>query len=170
MAHPAAADRTTILPPAVEAMTLLVAAVIVHDLHTNQVVLLQRGPHAKFAQGMWDLPVGKARPGEPITVTAVRELREETGLRVDPDALHLAHVLHAARGVEAPSGFLTVVFITHTWTGQLFNPEPSHHSAVTWTPVTGIPDNFVPTTHQALINYLSHGPQLTLHGWPDTTR
>jgi hypothetical protein len=60
MAHPAATDQPTALPPALDAMTLLVAAGIVHGLGNDQVVLLQRGPHAKFAQGMWDLPVGKA--------------------------------------------------------------------------------------------------------------
>jgi hypothetical protein len=46
-----------VLEPALESMTLLVA-VIVHDEATNRVVLLQRGHNAKFAQGMWDLPVG----------------------------------------------------------------------------------------------------------------
>jgi 8-oxo-dGTP pyrophosphatase MutT (NUDIX family) len=148
-----------------EAMTLLVGAVIVYDRESDQVVLLQRGPRAKFAQGMWDLPVGKARSGEPITATAVRELREETGLTVQPDALHVAHVIHAARGVEAPNGFLTVVFVAHAWTGRLCNPEPFHHSTVAWTPVTAIPENFVPTTRQALISYLTHGRELSLHGW-----
>lgn len=167
MAHPAATDQPTTLPPALDAMTLLVAAVIVHDVDTDQVVLLQRGPNAKFAQGMWDLPVGKSRPGEPITATAVRELREETGLTVDPSALRVAHILHAARGVEAPNGFLTIVFATHSWTGHLFNPEPAQHSTVAWTPTAAIPDDFVPTTRRALINYLTQGPNLTLHGWPE---
>ncbi|MER7373884.1 NUDIX domain-containing protein [Streptomyces lanatus] len=59
-------------------MTLLVAAIIVHDQATNRVVLLQRSKNARFAQGMWDLPVGKSEPGEPITEMAVRELCEET--------------------------------------------------------------------------------------------
>lgn len=77
-------DRSQPLEPALESMTLLVAAVIVHDEATNRVVLLQRGQDAKFAQGLWDLPVGKSEPGEPITETAVRELYEETGLVVKP--------------------------------------------------------------------------------------
>ena len=59
--------RPKTLPPALESMTLLVAAVIVHDKATNRVVILQRSQNAKFAQGMWDLPVGKSEPGEPIT-------------------------------------------------------------------------------------------------------
>jgi hypothetical protein len=66
-------DRSPALTPALGSMTLLVAAVIVHDKATNRVVLLQRSENAKFAQGMWDLPVGKSEPGEPITETAVRD-------------------------------------------------------------------------------------------------
>lgn len=80
MAQPQTDDQPKALKPALESMTLLVAAVIVHDQSTNRVVLLQRSQNAKFAQGMWDLPVGKSEPGEPITETAVRELHEETGL------------------------------------------------------------------------------------------
>lgn len=95
-------DRSPALRPALESMTLLVAAVIVHDKATDRVVLLQRSENAKFAQGMWDLPVGKSEPGEPITATAARELYEETGLTVKPESLTVAHVIHGAWGVEAP--------------------------------------------------------------------
>lgn len=59
MAQPPMDGQPTTLKPALESMTLLVAAVIVHDRATNRVVLLQRSGHAKFARGMWDLPVGK---------------------------------------------------------------------------------------------------------------
>ncbi|CAN3985918.1 Putative MutT-family protein [Kitasatospora purpeofusca] len=49
--------------------------------------VLRRGPKAKFAQGLQNLPVGKSEPGEPITQTTVRELNEETGLAVAPEDL-----------------------------------------------------------------------------------
>ena len=88
---------------------MLVAAVIVHDKATNRVVLLQRSQNAKFAQGMWDLPVGKSEPGEPITETAVRELYEETGLTVKPESLKVAHIIHGAWGVADANDFLEPV-------------------------------------------------------------
>lgn len=72
MAQPNAGAQPEALKPALDSMTVLVAAVIVHDRATNRVVLLQRGENAKFGRGMWDLSVGKSEPGEPITVTAVR--------------------------------------------------------------------------------------------------
>ncbi len=158
-------NQSTPLNPATESMTLLVAAVIVHDLETQRVVLLQRGPKAKFAQGMWDLPVGKNEPGEPITETAVRELKEETGLVVAIGDLHLAHVIHGARGVEAPNGFLTVVFAAHQWSGELINSEPDKHAQVAWTAAEAIPKEFVSTTANALHRYLQGGPDVSVDSW-----
>ncbi|MDV9175762.1 NUDIX domain-containing protein [Streptomyces sp. W16] len=148
-------------------MTLLVAAVIVHDRAADRVVLIQRGEHAKFGRGMWDLPVGKNEPGEPITATAVRELHEETGLVVAPESLKVVHVVHAALGVEAPDGYLTVVFVTDEWTGELENREPLKHAEVRWVDVDAIPGEFVLGNAQALDHYLNGGAtQVSLHGWP----
>lgn len=158
-------ERPQALEPALESMTLLVAAVIVHDTTSNRVVLLQRSEHAKFAQGMWDLPVGKSEPGEPVTETAVRELYEETGLTVRPGALKVAHIIHSAWGVEAPNGFLTVVFAAHEWTGEAENREPRKHAQVRWVDVHAIPANFVDTTASALRRYLTGGPEVSLDGW-----
>ncbi|QCX79878.1 Phosphatase NudJ [Streptomyces sp. YIM 121038] len=165
MAEPTTDDQPKALKPALESMTLLVAAVIVHDQAANRVVLLQRSENAKFAQGMWDLPVGKSEPGEPITETAVRELYEETGLTVKPESLKVAHIIHGAWGVEAPNGFLTVVFAAHEWTGEPENREPRKHAQVRWIDTDAIPKEFVDTTASALHCYLAGGPEVSLDGW-----
>ncbi|MER5887865.1 NUDIX domain-containing protein [Streptomyces sp. NPDC001941] len=128
-------------------------------------VLLQRSENAKFAQGLWDLPVGKSEPGEPITETAVRELYEETGLTVKAEALKVAHVIHGAWGVEAPNGFLTVVFVADEWTGAPENREPRKHSQVRWVDAEAIPEAFVSTTASALTCYLRGGQEVSLDGW-----
>ncbi|MCX4509460.1 NUDIX domain-containing protein [Streptomyces sp. NBC_01619] len=160
-------DRPVALEPSLESMTLLVAAVIVHDRANHRVVLLQRSENAKFAQGLWDLPVGKSEFGEPITGTAVRELYEETGLTVEPQCLRVAHIIHGAWGVEAPNGFLTVVFATHEWRGEPENREPRKHSQVRWVDADAIPEAFVDTTSSALHHYLKNdGAQVSLNGWP----
>ncbi|MFE2607409.1 NUDIX domain-containing protein [Streptomyces mirabilis] len=165
MAQRTTHDQSKAVKPALESMTLLVAAVIVHDQASNRVVVLQRSQNAKFAQGMWDLPVGKSEPGEPITETAVRELYEETGLTVKPEALKIAHIIHGAWGVEAPGGFLTVVFAAHEWTGEPENREPHKHAQVRWVHADAIPEEFVDTTASALHRYLTDGPQVSLDGW-----
>ncbi|MER7793014.1 NUDIX domain-containing protein [Streptomyces sp. NPDC097640] len=167
MADQHTGNKPRALKPATESMTLLAAGAIVHDEENRRVVLLQRGPNAKFAQGLWDLPVGKSDPGEPITETAVRELREETGLVVDPKSLRVAHIIHGAWGVEAPTGFLTVVFATHEWTGEPVNTEPGKHAQVRWVETDTLADEFefASATADVLARYLSGGPQVTLDGW-----
>nr|WP_208884729.1 NUDIX domain-containing protein [Streptomyces armeniacus] len=145
----------------------LIAAVIVHDRERRRVVLLRRSPRARFAPGLWDLPLGKQEPGEPLTGTAVRELLEETGLSVAPESLRLAHVVHAARGMDAPEGFLKTVFVTYEWAGEPVNVEPEKHSHVGWTSTDALPEACVPSSYTALTAYLSGGgPQFSLRGWP----
>ncbi len=157
------------LPTAFGALTLLAAAVIVHDRLAGRVVLLQRGPAAKFGRGLWDLPVGKSDPGEPITRTAVRELREETGLIVDPAALQLAQVVHGADGAESSNGFLTVVFAAREWAGELVNAEPAKHAQVRWFDLDELPGprEVVFGTRDTLSAYLAGTPGVLLDGWPD---
>ncbi|MBW8269828.1 NUDIX domain-containing protein [Caldovatus sp. SYSU G05006] len=46
-------------------------------------VLLGRPPQSR----LWDIPKGLAAPGETLAQAAARELEEETGLRVPPEAL-----------------------------------------------------------------------------------
>lgn len=152
-------------PPAARSATLLVAAVIVHDTAHDRVLLIQRGPNAKYAAGMWELPVGKHEPGERITDTAVRELHEETGLVVQPESLRVAHLVHGLHGVDAPDGFLTVVFATHDWTGTPENREPTKHAALRWADPAALPTPFVPTSAEALHHYLAGGPEVAITGW-----
>jgi len=71
-------------------------------------------------------PPRQSEPGEPITGTAVRELYEETGLTVRAEALKVAHIVHGAWGVEAPNGYLTVVFAA---TNGAANPRTASRSS-----------------------------------------
>jgi 8-oxo-dGTP pyrophosphatase MutT (NUDIX family) len=154
------------LPAAEMSMTLLSAGVIVHDRRTDRVLLLRRGPKAKFGQGQWDLPVGKNDPGETVLETAVRELEEETGLLVQPQSLRLAQVVHGAWGVEAPNGYVGVIYTTSEWSGELVNAEPEKHDRLEWFDVGALPEPFVPVADTVLAGYLGGGPaQVLLSGW-----
>lgn len=158
------ADST--LPPAVDSMALLAAAVIVHDVARDRVLLIQRGLRAKFGVGSWDLPVGKSDRGEPITATAARELEEETGLVVRPESLSVAHLIHGSWGVEAPNGFLTVVFAAREWSGEPINREPDKHAQVAWVSTADVPEDFVSSTRDVLLAYLEgRGAMVFEEGW-----
>src|ERR1700710_1142172 len=53
-------------------------AAVIHDSEGR--ILLQRGTH-----GSWSLPAGGIDPGEAPAQAVIREVWEETGLRVRPD-------------------------------------------------------------------------------------
>jgi len=60
-----------------------VGAIITDD--TGRLLLIQRG-HAP-EEGRWSLPGGRVKPGESDRDALAREVREETGLRVEPGTL-----------------------------------------------------------------------------------
>jgi 8-oxo-dGTP pyrophosphatase MutT (NUDIX family) len=100
-----------------------------------------------------DLPSGKTDKGESVTAAAARELKEETGLTVDPASLRVAGIIHGW-GIEAPNGFLTVIFAARAWDGEPVNTEPRKHAQVAWFPVDRVPADLVPDRREALLGYL----------------
>ncbi|MBL8126534.1 MAG: NUDIX hydrolase [Chloroflexia bacterium] len=62
---------------------LAVAALIVRD---GQILLGKRGPGTR-SPGKWSFPAGFVERGEQVEAATAREVREETGLDVEPGAL-----------------------------------------------------------------------------------
>ena len=60
-----------------------VGAIITDD--AGRLLLIQRGHEPE--EGRWSLPGGRVRPGESDPEAVAREVREETGLHVEPGAL-----------------------------------------------------------------------------------
>ncbi|HYA50215.1 MAG TPA: NUDIX domain-containing protein [Streptosporangiaceae bacterium] len=58
-------------------------AIITDD--TGRLLLIKRGHEPE--EGRWSLPGGRVRPGESDPQALVREVREETGLQVEPGRL-----------------------------------------------------------------------------------
>lgn len=55
--------------------------------HRGWVLMQERDEHAPHDPERWGLPGGDLEPGEDFRAAAVRELSEETGIRVEPDRL-----------------------------------------------------------------------------------
>lgn len=53
----------------------------------GRLIMQERDEHAHVAPNLWGLPGGAVEPGETALETAVRELAEETGIRVAPSDL-----------------------------------------------------------------------------------
>lgn len=97
---------------------LVVGVAVVYDGR----VLAARRTSPPAARGRWELPGGKARPGEDAAATAVREIEEELGCTVRVDGW-----LEGAQPVR-DGLFLRVA--TAVLTGG--EPIPREHDAVWW--------------------------------------
>jgi 8-oxo-dGTP pyrophosphatase MutT (NUDIX family) len=64
-----------------------VAVCIVTQQDVPALLITRRAPTLRNHAGQWALPGGRRDPGESAPDAAIRELREETGVRVAPDAV-----------------------------------------------------------------------------------
>jgi len=101
----------------------VVAAALV-DAHGR--VLLQRRPPGKRHAGLWELPGGKVDAGETAEAALARELAEELGIAVAPDA---PVPLAFATDRQDDSQLLLLGFVVRRWTGE---PRALAADALTW--------------------------------------
>jgi 8-oxo-dGTP diphosphatase len=78
----------------------------------GRVLLAERGKPP--GEGLWSLPGGRCEPGEAVEAAVVREVREETGLAIEPIAL--LEVREVAAGERV---FAIHVFVARAVSGAL---------------------------------------------------
>lgn len=117
-------------------------------ISTDDQVLLVRRADPGPLQGMWELPGGSVDPGETLVEGAIREVREETGLR-----LGAVHVTGLTDRITTPSGRqMTVTLLAaevHSALAPTLNPdEHDDHRWVTAGSLDGL--TMTPGTHKML--------------------
>lgn len=75
-------------------------------INDNNILLLRRGPTAKWKAGMYCLPGGKLEQGETLKDGGLRELFEETGIVTYRDSL-------TPITIEYENGYSKIVFVTN---------------------------------------------------------
>lgn len=118
-----------------------------------------------FADGYWSLPAGHVDEDEPLLAAASREMTEEIGVTVRPDAWRLAHVMHR----RSPERVTVDVFLTaETWDGEPCNLEPEKCTAIGFFPREALPAPTVPYIAEALQKAISEDPvtpAASHYGW-----
>jgi len=93
---------------------LAVSAAIIRDGH----VLLVRRARTP-AEGLFTLPGGRVEPGETLHEAVVREIREETGLGIEPVALAgTREVIHRDRDDRVERHFVILAFAARWLDGE----------------------------------------------------
>jgi 8-oxo-dGTP diphosphatase len=120
-----------------------VGAVVVHD---GRVLLVRRG--AEPLKGHWTLPGGMLEVGEALTAGTIREVREETGLLVEPvELIELLDRIHR-EGERVRYHYVIADYLCRVAGGELHaasdadavrwveRSEWNSHSALVLDPVT----------------------------------
>ncbi len=83
--------------------------------------------------GIWAVPAGHVEHGESVAEAAVREVREEVGVEIDPADLVPVTAMHRTGGNGDPIDERVDFFFTATrWTGEprLMEPEKADRAGV----------------------------------------
>ena len=108
---------------------ICVGAVLVRD---GEILLGRRSPQRDFYPDVWDVPGGHSVPGESLSSSLVRELKEELG--VIP--VHYTLVADLQEPMPDRHGEAVYhIFIVTKWTGEPRNLDEREHVIVQWFPI-----------------------------------
>ena len=127
----------------------------------GRILLLERAGTG-YADGQLCPPSGHLEAGESVTAGAAREVREETGVTLDPADLAFCHVVHH-RSPEG-QGRVGFFFTLTRWHGEPANREPHKCARLLWADPAWPPAGTVPYTAAALAQ-ISRGTPFSLDGW-----
>lgn len=107
---------------------VVLGGVVVRD---GKVLILQRSENETVLPGLWELPSGKKEPLEETEKALIREIEEETGLKVSPKAL----VSVFDYQIEKPDVIrdsTQINFLVEVMDGNFEVKASDEHQAIAW--------------------------------------
>lgn len=115
----------------------------------GRILLQKRSANLALAPGRWSTVCADLDAGEKVTVGALRELRRETGVEVDPEYLSFLKLTHGVNDQESGPTF-AVFFIATRWTGMPWIMERDRCDRLDWFAPDRLPAPIVPYVALAL--------------------
>lgn len=114
--------------------------------------LLLRRANTGWADGYYTFPAGHLNGNEPLTVAAVREVKEEVGIDLDYRKLKLVHVMHRSNK-EDDQERLDFYFLVDDWQGAPYIAEPNKSDDLQWFSAAQLPDKTLENVGRVLASY-----------------
>ncbi|WP_344232303.1 NUDIX hydrolase [Kribbella hippodromi] len=125
----------------------------------NEVLLLLRA-NTGYMDGHWAMPAGHVEQGESAIAAAVRELREEVGLEVQPADLVPLTAMHRTGGNGEPiDERVDFFFEVSTWSGEPRLMEPEKAAGLEWYALDALPEPLV-VQEARVLEALAKGEEL----------
>jgi 8-oxo-dGTP diphosphatase len=109
----------------------------------NVLLALRQG--TGFADGMWNLPSGKAETAETAIAAVIREAHEELGIHLSGHEIHFAATVHCRNSdTDTRLGLFFQAAAKQTPLDVPYNAEPHKCAKLAWYPMTMLPAATMP--------------------------
>ena len=112
---------------------MTIHATICYIIKDGKVLLLKKSK-GRFGEGKWNAPGGKIKLGEDPVECAIREVFEETGLRINDVKKH--GVIDYYFGTKSEPTWTVHIFSTNSFQGEL---KPSDEGILKWVNLNELP-------------------------------
>jgi 8-oxo-dGTP diphosphatase len=108
-------------------------------------VLLALRQGTGFADGMWNLPSGKAENSETAVAAVIREAREELGIHLTEHEISYTATVHCRNSdTDTRIGLFFHATAKNTPRDAPYNAEPHKCAKLAWYPMALLPDTTMP--------------------------
>jgi 8-oxo-dGTP diphosphatase len=134
-------------------------------LTRNDHVLLALRQGTGFADGMWNLPSGKAETAETAAAAVIREAHEELGIRLADHDVSFAATVHCRNtDTDTRVGLFFQATAKDSPEDGPFNAEPHKCAKIAWYPMAMLPSTIMPYSALGVSLYQRKAPFGTI-GW-----
>ncbi len=113
-------------------------------------ILLMRRMNTGYRDGDYEVPAGHIDGGEPVTIAAIREAKEEIGVNIKKEDLRVVHVMHRYGEKHERIEFF---LIADKWEGEPTITEPDKCDDLQWFSLGDLPENTIPKARHGIEQY-----------------
>ena len=129
-------------------------------LRRNNEILLGQRQNTGYEDGAWHLPAGHLEAAESVVDALIREADEEVGVRIAPEDVLFAHLMHNS----SSGGRMALFFLVDVWEGTPMNREPDKCAALEWFPIDSLPEHMIEYCRTAL-DHIAGNSSFSVFGW-----